>query len=82
MEEKKRIICIEDEPETTNLVKLILTREGYEVLGADGGEEGLAMVKEELPDLVLLDLMMPDMDGWQVYQLLKEDESTGTSLSL
>jgi len=76
MEEKKRIICIEDEPETTNLVKLILTREGYEVLGADGGEEGLAMVKEELPDLVLLDLMMPDMDGWQVYQLLKEDEST------
>lgn len=76
MEEKKRIVCIEDEPETTNLVQLILTREGYEVLGADGGEEGLAMVREELPDLVLLDLMMPDMDGWQVYQLLKEDEAT------
>lgn len=76
MEEKKRIVCIEDEPETTNLVQLILAREGYEVLGADGGEEGLAMVREELPDLVLLDLMMPDMDGWQVYQLLKEDEAT------
>jgi len=76
MEDKKVIVCIEDEPETTNLVQLILTREGYEVLGADGGEEGLAMVREELPDLVLLDLMMPDMDGWQVYQLLKEDEQT------
>ena len=76
MEEKKIIVCIEDEPETTNLVQLILTREGYEVLGADGGEEGLAMVREKLPDLVLLDLMMPDMDGWQVYQLLKEDEQT------
>ncbi|MDZ7843745.1 MAG: response regulator [Anaerolineales bacterium] len=76
MEEKKRIVCIEDEPETTNLVQLILAREGYEVLGADGGEAGLAMVREELPDLVLLDLMMPDMDGWQVYQLLKEDEAT------
>ena len=76
METKKRIICIEDEPETTNLVQLILSREGYEVLGADGGEEGLAMVREQLPDLVLLDLMMPDMDGWQVYQLLKEDERT------
>jgi DNA-binding response OmpR family regulator len=76
MEDKKVIVCIEDEPETTNLVQLILTREGYEVLGADGGEEGLAMVREILPDLVLLDLMMPDMDGWQVYQLLKEDEQT------
>ena len=37
MADKKRILCIEDEPETTNLVKLILAREGYEVLGADGG---------------------------------------------
>lgn len=76
MTEKKRILCIEDEPETTNLVKLILNREGYEVLGADGGEEGLRMVREEHPDLILLDLMMPDMDGWQVYQHLKEDEDT------
>lgn len=76
MPDKKRILCIEDEPETTNLVQLILNREGYEVLGADGGEEGLRMVREEKPDLILLDLMMPDMDGWQVYQHLKEDEET------
>lgn len=76
MPDKKRILCIEDEPETTNLVQLILNREGYEVLGADGGEEGLRMVKEEKPDLILLDLMMPGMDGWQVYQHLKDDEET------
>ncbi len=76
MTDKKRIVCIEDEPETTNLVKLILARDGYEVLGANGGEEGLALVREEIPDLILLDLMMPDMDGWQVYQHLKEDETT------
>lgn len=76
MTDKKRIVCIEDEPETTNLVKLILARDGYEVLGANGGEEGLALVREEIPDLILLDLMMPDMDGWQVYQHLKEDENT------
>ncbi|MBS3750292.1 MAG: response regulator [Anaerolineales bacterium] len=76
MPEKKKILCIEDEPETTNLVKLILAREGYEVLGANGGEEGLKMVQAETPDLILLDLMMPDMDGWQVYQHLKEDEET------
>jgi len=76
MTDKKRIVCIEDEPETTNLVKLILAREGYEVLGANGGEAGLELVREELPDLILLDLMMPDMDGWQVYQHLKEEETT------
>ncbi len=76
MTDKKRIVCIEDEPETTNLVKLILAREGYEVLGANGGEAGLDLVREELPDLILLDLMMPDMDGWQVYQHLKEQEAT------
>lgn len=76
MTDKKRIVCIEDEPETTNLVKLILAREGYEVLGANGGEAGLELVREELPDLILLDLMMPDMDGWQVYQHLKEEEAT------
>lgn len=76
MPEKKKILCIEDEPETTNLVKLILAREGYEVLGANGGEEGLKMVQAGTPDLILLDLMMPDMDGWQVYQHLKEDEET------
>ena len=76
MTDKKRIVCIEDEPETTNLVKLILAREGYEVLGANGGEAGLELVRKELPDLILLDLMMPDMDGWQVYQHLKEEEAT------
>lgn len=76
MPDNKTILCIEDEPETTNLVKLILEREGYEVLGANGGEEGLRMVREDKPDLILLDLMMPGMDGWQVYQHLKEDEET------
>jgi two-component system response regulator VicR len=76
MTDKKRIICIEDEPETTNLMKLILAREGYEVLGANGGEEGLALVDEHSPDLILLDLMMPEMDGTQVFQRLKENEKT------
>jgi len=76
MTDKKRIICIEDEPETTNLMKLILAREGYEVLGANGGEEGLALVNEQIPDLILLDLMMPEMDGTQVFQRLKENEET------
>lgn len=69
-----RVVCIEDEPEMIDLVRLILGRKGFEVIGADGGVEGLQTVKREKPDLVLLDLMMPDMDGWEVYQQIKADE--------
>jgi len=55
---------------------LILGRRGFEVKGASGGVEGLKMIRQEMPDLVLLDLMMPDMDGWEVYQQMKADEKT------
>ncbi len=72
----RRIVCIEDEPEMIELIQLILNRRGFEVLGAPGGREGLRMVRELHPDLVLLDLMMPDMDGWEVYQQMKAEEST------
>ena len=72
----KHILCIEDEPEMIDLIRLILSRRGFEVFGAAGGTEGLKAVREKLPDLVLLDLMMPDMDGWEVYQQMKADEST------
>lgn len=72
----KRILCIEDEPEMIDLIKLILGRRGYDVHGATGGIEGARLVRELLPDLVLLDLMMPDMDGWEVYQQMKADPTT------
>jgi len=72
----KRILCIEDEPEMIDLIRLILGRRGFEVLGAAGGTAGLKEVREQLPDLVLLDLMMPDMDGWEVYQQMKAEDST------
>lgn len=70
----KRVVCIEDEPEMIDLVRLILGRKGFSVIGANGGIEGLETVQRERPDLVLLDLMMPDMDGWEVYQQMKADE--------
>ena len=78
MEEKvaKRILCIEDEPEMIDLIRLILSRRGFKVSGAAGGTAGIKAVREQLPDLVLLDLMMPDMDGWEVYQQMKAEEST------
>jgi DNA-binding response OmpR family regulator len=73
---QKRILCIEDEPEMIDLIRLILGRRGFQVSGAAGGKAGLEAVRAELPDLVLLDLMMPDMDGWEVYQQMKADEAT------
>jgi two-component system response regulator VicR len=73
-EEKKKVVCIEDEPEMIDLVKLILGRKGFDLTGAMGGREGLEAVRRIKPDLVLLDLMMPDMDGWEVYQQMKADD--------
>ena len=72
----RTVLCIEDEQEMIDLIRLILSRRGFEVLGANGGRQGLEMVRKELPDLVLLDLMMPDMDGWEVYQQMKADNAT------
>lgn len=73
-EQRKKIVCIEDEPEMIDLVRLILGRRGFELIGAVGGREGLETVRQVKPDLVLLDLMMPDMDGWEIYQHMKADE--------
>ncbi len=71
----KTILCVEDEPEMIDLIRLILARKGFNVRGAAGGVEGIRLVRELHPDLVLLDLMMPDMDGWEVYQQMKADPS-------
>jgi DNA-binding response OmpR family regulator len=57
-----------------DLVKLILEPKGFEVIGAIGGREGVETIQREMPDLVLLDLMMPDMDGWEVHRRMKADE--------
>lgn len=76
MEYTKRLVYVEDEQEMIDLVRLILARRGYEILGANGGREGLELIRKEKPDLVLLDLMMPVMDGWDVYQQMKADAST------
>jgi DNA-binding response OmpR family regulator len=71
-----RVVCIEDETEMIDLVRLILSREGFEVIGAPSGMQGLHTVEDVQPELVLLDLMMPDMDGWEVYQRMKANPMT------
>jgi two-component system response regulator VicR len=70
----KTILCIEDEQEMIDLIRLVLARRGYDVRGATSGEEGLKMIRTDPPGLVLLDLMMPDMDGWEVYRQMKAEE--------
>ncbi len=70
-----KVVVVEDDPEMINLVKLILKKEGFDVTGAMGGREGLEAIQKTVPSLVLLDLMMPDIDGWEVYQAMKADEN-------
>jgi len=76
VESTKMILCIEDDQEMIDLIRLILRRRGFEIRGATGGKEGLEIIRKDRPDLILLDLMMPDMDGWEVYQQMKADEAT------
>jgi DNA-binding response OmpR family regulator len=72
----KKIVYIEDDLEMIDLVKMILNNKGFEVIGAHGGRQGLETADIENPDLILLDLMMPDVDGWDVYHQLKSSEKT------
>lgn len=71
---KRRVLCIEDHDEMIELIRLILGRRGFEVEGAIGGRAGLRAIRERTPDLVLLDLMMPDMDGWEVYRQIRASD--------
>ena len=72
---KARILCVEDDRDMIDYIKLILGKAGFEVIGADGGAEGLDAMRRELPDLILLDLMMPGMDGAEVLLQKREDET-------
>jgi DNA-binding response OmpR family regulator len=71
-----KVIYIEDDLEMIDLVVMILQRRGFLVQGAHGGRQGLEMVLTNPPDLILLDLMMPDIEGWDVYQQIKANETT------
>lgn len=70
----KTIVYVEDDPEMIDLVSLILYRRGYQVKGAHGGREGLEAIMQVQPDLILLDLMMPDIDGWDVFHQIKAND--------
>lgn len=69
---RKRILVVEDEPDTVALLKHLLRSAGYNVLGATSGQEALRKFGDVKPNLVLLDLMMPGMDGWETYHYLRQ----------
>jgi len=73
---RKKILIIEDNKDIQELVSASCSRDGYEVATADSGEEGLRRAGRKLPDLVLLDLMLPGMDGLEVCKRLKANENT------
>lgn len=70
---KKRILIVEDEAELVEMITMRLAASGYEVISASDGQEGLEKAKKEKPDLLILDLMLPKMDGYKVCGLLKKD---------
>ncbi len=74
--EKHKIMVVDDEPDIVKLVKISLEMANYEVIEAFSGIEALQKTKEIVPDLFLLDIMMPDMNGYEVCKKLKADERT------
>ena len=71
----KKILIVDDDPDLVNAVTMILKSKKYEVAAAYGGNEGLAKAKAEKPDLIVLDVMMPDKDGYTVCRELKADSA-------
>jgi len=68
----QKVLIIDDDPGFLRLIEQVLTQQGFEALKAAGGQEGLRLLFAEKPDLVLLDVSMPGMDGWQVCQRIRE----------
>jgi two-component system phosphate regulon response regulator PhoB len=73
---KAKILIVDDEPDIVELVSYNLAKEGYQVLAAATGEAGLKTAKSKVPDLIVLDLLLPGMDGLEVCKLLKADSKT------
>jgi DNA-binding response OmpR family regulator len=73
---KKKILLVDDEPHIVKLVQARLKGCGYDVLTASDGQAGLERAKTEMPDLLILDLMLPKMDGYAVCERLKSDPAT------
>lgn len=77
----KKIAIIEDEADIRDMYKIKLELGGYEVVSADNGTDGLKLIKSEKPDLVLLDILMPDKDGYEVLEEIKKSNDPKLKLT-
>lgn len=71
---KKTILVVDDEKDLLDLIEYNLKKEGFKVLKAENGKEGIEVAKEHKPDLVLLDIMMPKMDGLEAVEIMRKDD--------
>ncbi len=78
MDDKRTIMVVDDNPDIVTIVKTILEVKGYAVQSAFSGQEVLSLLKEQKPDLIILDVMMPQMDGLEVLTRLKGDAGTAS----
>ena len=74
-ESNYKILAVDDEPDVLSLLNLMLTSQGYNVVTASDGQEALEKARTENPNLILLDVMLPKMDGYKIARMLKFDEN-------
>jgi pilus assembly protein CpaE len=72
----EKILLVDDDIDTLRLVGMMLESKGYEIIAADQGEKAITLAKSDLPDLIILDIMMPGMNGFEVTQAIRQDEDT------
>ena len=72
----KKVLVVDDSPTERHVLVELLTRNGYQVITAESGDEGIEKAKSELPDLVLMDVVMPGLNGYQATRTLTRDETT------
>lgn len=72
-----RILIVDDSPTELHVLKGVLEKNGHETITAANGEEGIERAKQEMPDLILMDVVMPGLNGFQVTRSLSKDEATG-----
>ncbi|MES9827209.1 MAG: response regulator [Candidatus Thiodiazotropha sp.] len=75
---KARVLVVDDSPTEIHIFKKILEKQGYQILVAKDGQEGVDVAKQELPDIILMDVVMPVLNGFQATRQLKNDESTAS----
>ncbi len=71
-----KILLVDDEPDIVIVSKMVLEKEGYEVIVAKNGEQCMNMLEKDRPDLILLDIMLPGLDGWEICKKIKKDATT------